>query len=99
MSLMGRGIAEEALVLLRRRLCDLNFIFSLFSNSPDNNYSMLKFDPRGCGKIAVLDLVLEDLLKEYPEMILEAYITMADRKEHLLPPKPTSAINLYTTFH
>ncbi|CAI9264903.1 unnamed protein product [Lactuca saligna] len=53
-------------------------------------------DPRGCGKIAVLDLVLEDLLKEYPEMISEADIcTMADRKEHLLPPKPTSAINLY----
>ncbi|CAI9261618.1 unnamed protein product [Lactuca saligna] len=40
---MGRGIAEEALVLLRRRLCDLNFIFSLFSDSPDNNYSKLKF--------------------------------------------------------
>ncbi|KAL7593784.1 hypothetical protein Lser_V15G32899 [Lactuca serriola] len=69
MGLMGRGIAEEALVLLRRRLCDLNFIFSLFSDSPDNNYSKA---PRGCGKIAVLDLVLEDLLKEYPEMISEA---------------------------
>ncbi|KAL7600405.1 hypothetical protein Lser_V15G25691 [Lactuca serriola] len=43
MSLMGRGIAEEALVLIRRRLCDLNFIFSLLSDSPDNNYSKLKF--------------------------------------------------------
>ncbi|KAL4570660.1 hypothetical protein LXL04_026320 [Taraxacum kok-saghyz] len=83
---MGRGIAEEALVLVRRRLCDPNFIFSLFSDSSDSNYSKLKFivsssvteacnnsilllGPRGCGKIAVLDLVLEDLLKEYPEMI------------------------------
>nr|KAJ0196990.1 hypothetical protein LSAT_V11C700370230 [Lactuca sativa] len=43
MSLMGRGIEEEALVLLHRRLCDLNFIFSLFSDSPDINYSKLKF--------------------------------------------------------
>ncbi|CAI9284103.1 unnamed protein product [Lactuca saligna] len=36
---MGRGIAEEALVLLRKRLSDLNFIFSLFSYCPDSNYS------------------------------------------------------------
>ncbi|KAI3501420.1 hypothetical protein L1887_29288 [Cichorium endivia] len=83
---MGRSIGEEALVLLRRRLCDPNFIFSLFSASPDSNYSKLKFivsssvteacnnsilllGPRGCGKIAVLDLVLEDLLKEYSGLI------------------------------
>ncbi|CAI9302596.1 unnamed protein product [Lactuca saligna] len=43
MSPMGRGIAEEALVLLRKRLSDLNFIFSLFSYCPDSNYSKLKF--------------------------------------------------------
>ncbi|CAH1421936.1 unnamed protein product [Lactuca virosa] len=43
MSLMGRGMADEALVLLRIRLCDLNFIFFLFSDSPDSNYSKLKF--------------------------------------------------------
>ncbi|KAJ0666064.1 putative origin recognition complex subunit 4, P-loop containing nucleoside triphosphate hydrolase [Helianthus annuus] len=77
---------EEAIVLLRKRLCDPDFIFSLFSDSPDSNYSKLKFivsssvteacnnsilllGPRGCGKNAVLDLVLEDLLKEYPDMI------------------------------
>ncbi|XP_076900864.1 origin of replication complex subunit 4-like [Bidens hawaiensis] len=77
---------DEALLLLRKRLCDLHFIFSVFSDSPDSNYSKLKFivsssvteacnnsllllGPRGCGKIAVLDLVLEDLLKEYPDMI------------------------------
>ncbi|KAL7584243.1 hypothetical protein Lser_V15G45496 [Lactuca serriola] len=91
MSLMGRGIAEEALVLLRRRLCDLNFIFSLFSDSPDNNYSKLKF--------IVSNLVTEGVTIRYCFRILEdaenLRCTMANRKEHLLPPKPTSAINLY----
>ncbi|XP_076922994.1 origin of replication complex subunit 4-like [Bidens hawaiensis] len=83
---MVERTVEEALVLLRKRLCDSDFIFSVFSDSPDSNYSKLKFivsssvteacnnsllllGPRGCGKIAVLDLVLEDLLKEYPDMI------------------------------
>ncbi|KAK9053037.1 hypothetical protein SSX86_029667 [Deinandra increscens subsp. villosa] len=83
---MVQRTVEEALVLLRKRLCDPDFIFSAFSDSPDSNYSKLKFivsssvteacnnsllllGPRGCGKIAVLDLVLEDLLKEYPDMI------------------------------
>ncbi|KAK3013977.1 hypothetical protein RJ639_008137, partial [Escallonia herrerae] len=78
--------AEEALILLRIRLCTPNFIFSLSSDSPDSNYSKLKFilsssvveacnnsvlllGPRGCGKIAVLELVLEDLFKEFPDMI------------------------------
>ncbi|KAI5677318.1 hypothetical protein M9H77_08268 [Catharanthus roseus] len=77
---------EEALVLLRARLCSPNFMFTLFLDSPDSNYSKLKYilsssvteacnnsllllGPRGCGKIAVLDLVLQDLLKEYPDMI------------------------------
>ncbi|XP_076885169.1 origin of replication complex subunit 4-like [Bidens hawaiensis] len=80
---MVERTVEEALLLLRKRLCDPDFIFS---DSPDSNYSKLKFivsssvteacnnsllllAPRGCGKIAVLDLVLEDLLKEYPDMI------------------------------
>ncbi|KAI3713523.1 hypothetical protein L1987_72101 [Smallanthus sonchifolius] len=83
---MVQRTAEEALVLIRKRLCDPDYIFSVFSDSPDSNYSKLKFivsssvteacnnsilllGPRGCGKIAVLDLVLEDLLKEYPDMI------------------------------
>ncbi|KAL3510667.1 hypothetical protein ACH5RR_030068 [Cinchona calisaya] len=78
--------AEEAVALLRSRLCNSNFIFTLFSDSPDSNYSKLKYiisssvteacnnsvlllGPRGCGKIAVLELVLEDLLKEFPNMI------------------------------
>ncbi|CAL5419288.1 unnamed protein product [Camellia sinensis] len=85
---MGReNGAEEALILLRSRLCNPNFIFTSLSDSPDSNYSKLKFivsssvteacnnsvlllGPRGCGKIAVLELVIEDLLKEYPDMIL-----------------------------
>ncbi|THG14276.1 hypothetical protein TEA_021861 [Camellia sinensis var. sinensis] len=87
---MGREKrAEEALILLRSRLCNPNFIFTSLSDSPDSNYSKLKFivsssvteacnnsvlllGPRGCGKIAVLELVIEDLLKEYPDMILVA---------------------------
>ncbi|KAL7171073.1 hypothetical protein ACSBR2_035853 [Camellia fascicularis] len=85
---MGREKrAEEALILLRSRLCNPNFIFTSLSDSPDSNYSKLKFivsssvteacnnsvlllGPRGCGKIAVLELVIEDLLKDYPDMIL-----------------------------
>ncbi|KAH7516444.1 hypothetical protein FEM48_Zijuj10G0135800 [Ziziphus jujuba var. spinosa] len=85
---MGREnpAAEEALCLLRSRLCDPNFIFKPLSDSPDSNYSKLKFmisssiteacnnsvlllGPRGSGKVAVLELVLRDLLLEYPDMI------------------------------
>ncbi|XP_077243985.1 origin recognition complex subunit 4 [Tasmannia lanceolata] len=78
--------AEKTLIFLRTRLCDPNFPFTPSSNSPDSNYSKLKFiisnsiieacnnsvlllGPRGCGKIAVLEIVLKDLLAEYPEMI------------------------------
>ncbi|CAI9096102.1 OLC1v1032175C2 [Oldenlandia corymbosa var. corymbosa] len=78
--------AEMAVTLLRSRLCNPNFVFSLFSDSPDSNYSKLKYiisssvteacnnsvlllGPRGCGKIPVLELVLADLLKEFPDMI------------------------------
>ncbi|KAL2559740.1 origin recognition complex subunit 4 [Forsythia ovata] len=81
-----KSLAEQAQILLRSRLCNPNFIFSIFSNSPDSNYSKLKYmisssvteacnnsvlllGPRGCGKVPVLELVLEDLLKEYPDMI------------------------------
>ncbi|XP_071927426.1 origin of replication complex subunit 4-like [Coffea arabica] len=77
---------EQAVILLRSRLCNPNFIFTLFSDSPDSNYSKLKYiisssvtescnnsvlllGPRGCGKLAVLELVLEDLLREFPDMI------------------------------
>ncbi|KAF6139297.1 hypothetical protein GIB67_021507 [Kingdonia uniflora] len=35
--------SERALNILRRRLCDPNFIFSAFSDSPDSNYSKLKY--------------------------------------------------------
>nr|GMD18491.1 origin of replication complex subunit 4 [Ipomoea batatas] len=84
---MGRdNPAEQAVVLLRTRICNPNFIFTLFSDSPDSNYSKLKYivsssvteacnnsvlllGPRGCGKNAVLELVLEALLKEFPDMI------------------------------
>ncbi|KAL7001064.1 origin recognition complex subunit 4 [Sarracenia purpurea var. burkii] len=33
------------------------------------NNSVLLLGPRGCGKMAVLELVIEDLLKEYPDLI------------------------------
>ncbi|KAK3189440.1 hypothetical protein Dsin_029001 [Dipteronia sinensis] len=78
--------AEEALNLLRSRLCNPNFIVKPLSDSPDSNYSKLKFlvsssiteacnnsllllGPRGSGKIAVLELVLSDLLLEYPDTL------------------------------
>ncbi|KAI3910481.1 hypothetical protein MKX01_003725 [Papaver californicum] len=35
--------AEEALILLRSRICNPNFVFSAFSDKPDSNYSKLKF--------------------------------------------------------
>ncbi|PRQ40250.1 putative origin recognition complex subunit 4, P-loop containing nucleoside triphosphate hydrolase [Rosa chinensis] len=84
---MGReSPAEKALILLRTRLCDPNFIFRPLCESSDSNYSKLKFlvsssiteacnnsilllGPRGSGKIAVLDLVISDLLQEYPDTI------------------------------
>lgn len=83
---MEKTPAEEALILLRTRLCDPLAFFSLLSPSSDTNYSKLKFivsssitescnnsvlllGPRGCGKAAVLELVLKDLLSEYPDMI------------------------------
>ncbi|RHN82344.1 putative origin recognition complex subunit 4, P-loop containing nucleoside triphosphate hydrolase [Medicago truncatula] len=74
---------ENALNLLRSRICDTGFIFK---DSSDTNYSKLKFmistsvaeacnnsilllGPRGSGKLAVLDLVLQDLLIQYPDSI------------------------------
>ncbi|XP_050374172.1 origin of replication complex subunit 4 isoform X2 [Argentina anserina] len=82
----GATPAEKALILLRTRLCDPNFIFRPLCESSDSNYSKLKFlvassiteacsnsilllGPRGSGKIAVLDLVIGDLLQEYPDSI------------------------------
>ncbi|KAK8315868.1 hypothetical protein V6Z12_A13G002400 [Gossypium hirsutum] len=78
--------SEKALNLLRSRLSDPNFIFRPLSDSPDSNYSKLKFiistsvteacnnsilllGPHGSGKVAVLELVLSDLLQQYPEAI------------------------------
>ncbi|CAL5350261.1 unnamed protein product [Camellia sinensis] len=67
---MGREKrAEEALILLRSRLCNPNFIFTSLSDSPDSNYSKLKFIVSS-SVTEVLELVIEDLLKEYPDMIL-----------------------------
>ncbi|KAK4608559.1 hypothetical protein RGQ29_002100 [Quercus rubra] len=84
---MGReNTVEEALNLLRSRLCNPSFVFKPLSDSPDSNYSKLKFiisssvteacnnsilllGPRGSGKIAVLELVLKDLLLEFPDLI------------------------------
>ncbi|KAJ0094981.1 hypothetical protein Patl1_15205 [Pistacia atlantica] len=85
---MGRKnpASQKALNLLRNRLCNPNFIFKPLSDSPDSNYSKLKFlvsssvteacnnsilllGPRGSGKIAVLELVLGDLLLEYPDTL------------------------------
>uniref|UniRef100_A0A7N0VG61 Origin of replication complex subunit 4 n=1 Tax=Kalanchoe fedtschenkoi TaxID=63787 RepID=A0A7N0VG61_KALFE len=84
---MGReNSAEEALKLLRSRVCDPGFVFSVFSEGLDSNYSKLKFivsssvteacnnsvlllGPRGCGKTAVMELVLKDVLVEFPDMI------------------------------
>ncbi|XP_044490661.1 origin of replication complex subunit 4 isoform X2 [Mangifera indica] len=77
---------QKALNLLRSRLCNSNFIFKPFCDSPDSNYSKLKFSvsssiteacnnsilllgPRGSGKMAVLELVLNDLLVEYPDTL------------------------------
>ncbi|CAI9293664.1 unnamed protein product [Lactuca saligna] len=53
---MGRGIAEEALVLLRKRLSDLNFIFSLLSYCPDSNYSYAL--PSGKAKAVARDTLV-----------------------------------------
>lgn len=81
-----RNSSEDALNLLRSRLCNPNFIFKFLSESPESNYSKLKFivsssiteacnnsilllGPRGSGKVAVLELVLTDLLQEYPDAI------------------------------
>ncbi|KAL9453329.1 hypothetical protein AB3S75_009017 [Citrus x aurantiifolia] len=78
--------AEKASNLLRSRLCDPKFVVKHLSDSPDSNYSKLKFlvsssvteaynnsilllGPRGSGKIAVLELILTDLLVEYPDTI------------------------------
>ncbi|KAF9677392.1 hypothetical protein SADUNF_Sadunf08G0102800 [Salix dunnii] len=80
------NLAEKAQILIRSRLCSPNFIFKPLSDSPDSNYSKLKFiisssimeacnnsilllGPRGSGKVAVLELVLSDLLEEYPDTI------------------------------
>ncbi|KAK9676281.1 hypothetical protein RND81_11G066500 [Saponaria officinalis] len=46
----------------------LKFIISGSVTEACNN-SVLLLGPRGCGKTAVLELVLKDLLKEYPDMI------------------------------
>ncbi|XP_052180125.1 origin of replication complex subunit 4 isoform X2 [Diospyros lotus] len=46
----------------------LKFIISSSVTEACNN-SVVLLGPRGCGKMAVVDLVLEDLLKEYPDMI------------------------------
>lgn len=46
----------------------LKFIISSSVTESCNNSALL-LGPRGCGKVAVLELVLQDLLKEYPDVI------------------------------
>lgn len=46
----------------------LKFLISSSLSEACNN-SILLLGPRGCGQVPVLELVLEDLLKEYPDMI------------------------------
>ncbi|XP_043697607.1 origin of replication complex subunit 4-like, partial [Telopea speciosissima] len=82
----GESPAEKTLILLRTRFCNPTYILKHFSDSPDSNYSKLKFTlsnsiteacnnsilllgPRGCGKNAVLELVLSDLQVEHPDLI------------------------------
>ncbi|KAL1295995.1 hypothetical protein AAHE18_19G251100 [Arachis hypogaea] len=82
----GENHKEKALNLLRSRVCDPKFAFKALYDSPESNYSKLKFmisssvteacnnsilllGPRGSGKISVLELVIRDLLDEYPESI------------------------------
>ncbi|KAL6193336.1 hypothetical protein ACLB2K_034420 [Fragaria x ananassa] len=82
----GENPAEKALILLRTRLCDPNFIFRPLCESSDSNYRSglshqaqvfgVEFGNGGVqqlnsasGKIAVLDLVIGDLLQEYPDSI------------------------------
>ncbi|KAL2324157.1 hypothetical protein Fmac_023215 [Flemingia macrophylla] len=80
----GENHAVKAVNVLRSRICDPKFIF--FDDSPDSNYSKLKFmisssvteacnnsilllGPRGSGKSAVLELVIQYLMQEYPDSI------------------------------
>ncbi|KAL3636008.1 origin recognition complex subunit 4 [Castilleja foliolosa] len=58
--------AEQAKVILRSS--KLKYILSTSVTEACNN-SVLLLGPRGCGKIAVLELVLEDLSKENPDMV------------------------------
>ncbi|KAL0408915.1 UNVERIFIED_CONTAM: Origin of replication complex subunit [Sesamum radiatum] len=46
----------------------LKYIISSSVTEACNN-SVLLLGPRGCGKVAVLEIVLEELLKEHPDMI------------------------------
>ncbi|PNX90519.1 origin recognition complex subunit 4-like protein, partial [Trifolium pratense] len=73
----------KALNLLRSRICDTGFIFKdssdgnysklkfMISSSVAEacNNSILLLGPRGSGKLAVLDLVIQDLLLQYPDSI------------------------------
>ncbi|KAB2621143.1 origin recognition complex subunit 4 [Pyrus ussuriensis x Pyrus communis] len=71
--------AEKAPTPPRSRLCDPNFAFKTLSHSDDSNFSssiteacnssILLLGPRGSGKIALFELVLDDLLQEFPDMI------------------------------
>ncbi|MED6196724.1 origin recognition complex subunit 4 [Stylosanthes scabra] len=86
MEMKGENHKGKALNLLRSRVCDPKFAFKALYDSPESNYSKLKFmisssvteacnnsilllGPRGSGKISVLELVIRDLLDEYPDSI------------------------------
>ncbi|XP_061351413.1 origin of replication complex subunit 4 [Gastrolobium bilobum] len=75
----------KAMNMLRSRICDPKFIFNFNDAPDSNysklkfmmsssvteacNNSILLLGPRGSGKIAVLELVIQDLLLQYPDSI------------------------------
>ncbi|XP_057423145.1 origin of replication complex subunit 4 isoform X2 [Lotus japonicus] len=81
----GEDHKMKTLNLLRSRICDPKFIFSDSSSDEGNysklkfmisssvteacNNSILLLGPRGSGKLAVLELVIQDLFQQYPESL------------------------------
>ncbi|KAG0538937.1 hypothetical protein BDA96_03G279600 [Sorghum bicolor] len=66
------SVPSQAQAMLRGRLCDrpskLKYLVSSSVSEACNN-SVLLLGPRGCGKAAVVDMVLDDLNKEHPDAI------------------------------
>ncbi|KAH9307834.1 hypothetical protein KI387_035745, partial [Taxus chinensis] len=80
-----KAAIEDALTLLRRRLCDSSSLELLLPHAAENysklqyllsntvtttcNNSVLLLGPRGCGKSMVLERVLKALQHQHPDMI------------------------------